>query len=642
LTGRIEVAASNVSAKWFSDLVALPGPTWTVSLLALVGTWDRGPMTFSLITGASIDIGEGRAAAVNIAARGDQDGMRIEALRATEADSTVINATGRLPFTLSPGGGQVFRIEPNGALLLEAEVAPNSAFWQKLAAVSGIELQEPQASAHLTGTWRQPEGNASLRAARIAIDSKRVTRPLPAIESLDIEIVGDRRGVTLQRCSIKVEGQSVRAEGRLPVPEGQWDELFKHPLATARQGADLRLEVPDAEVAVFTRFLPAVLAPKGRLQADVQYKDGGLEGFLRLRDAASRPLGPLGVLQEISADIAMSGRKFALRGVTAKSGGQPVTLNGIVELRDGAAPRFDLALRGENLPFVRQTGLLIRGDLDLKLQTPENGEPRLSGNVNLRDSLFLSDVRAFLPKGGASAARRPPYFAIETPPVNSWALAVDLGGEEFIRIRTPVFTGVASARFRLGGTLGEPRAIGEIAINHGNVRMPFATFAVTQGSVRLTESDPYEPAVYLRGTGRRYGYDLTMEVEGTASQPIVVFTSSPPLDSEQVVLMVMTGAPPSSEITNSATQRAASIGLFLGKSLLGSIGADGNDADRLSFESGEKISRQGKETYDIEYKLSDRWSLTAEYNEYDEKNAGVKWRIFGGKKAEEAKDNARK
>ena len=132
----------------------------------------------------------------------------------------------------------------------------------------------------------------------------------------------------------------MRAEGRLPVPEGQWDELFKEPLAAARRGADLRIEVPDAEVAVFTRFLPAVLAPKGRLQADVQYRNGGLEGFLRLRDAASRPLGPLGVLQEVSADIAMSGRKFALRGVTAKSGGQPVTLSGTVELPESGAPAF--------------------------------------------------------------------------------------------------------------------------------------------------------------------------------------------------------------------------------------------------------------------------------------------------------------
>ena len=174
--------------------------------------------------------------------------------------------------------------------------------------------------------------------------------------------------------------------------------------------------------------------------------------------------------------------------------------------------------------------------------------------------------------------------------------------------------------------------------------MPFASFAVSQGSVRLTEADPYEPTVYLRGAARRYGYDLTMEIDGNASQPNVMFTSSPPLDSEQVLLMVMTGAVPSNEITKSATQRVANIGLFLSQSLLSSLGSDAGEADRLTFSSGEKISRQGKETYDIEYKLSDRWTVTGEYNEFDEYNAGVKWRVFPRAKEKEAagRENAKK
>src|SRR6185369_3221534 len=149
--------------------------------------------------------------------------------------------------------------------------------------------------------------------------------------------------------------------------------------------------------------------------------------------------------------------------------------------------------------------------------------------------------------------------------------------DQFIRLRTPVFTGLASAHFHLGGTLGEPRAIGEVTIDEGHVRMPFASFDVKQGSVRLTEADPFEPTIYLRGTGRRYGYDLTMEIDGTAAQPNVTFTSSPPLDTDQVLLMVMTGAAPTNGVS-SATQRVANIGVFLGSSLLSSLGSDAADA----------------------------------------------------------------
>ncbi|MFA5266032.1 MAG: translocation/assembly module TamB domain-containing protein, partial [Opitutaceae bacterium] len=327
---------------------------------------------------------------------------------------------------------------------------------------------------------------------------------------------------------------------------------------------------------------------------------------------------------------------------TAKAGGQPVTLSGTIQFPAEAAPRYDVALRGENLPFIRQTGLLVRGDLDLKLRTPNTGPTAISGTVRLRDSLFLSDVRTFLPGGTKAAARSPPYFEVTTPPFDAWTLGVDVSGGRFMRLRTPVFNGVASARFRLGGTLGDPSAVGEVVIDEGQVLMPFASFMVKQGSVRITEDNPHALALFLRGTGRRIGYDLTIEISGTTEEPSIVFTSSPALDSEQLLLMVMTGAAPSNVITYSKTRRFARLGTYLGQSLLGSFGGDASGADRLSIATGDKVSRQGRETYDIEYKLSERWKWVGEYDEFDETNIGLKWRFYPGKREPEAPSDASK
>jgi translocation and assembly module TamB len=361
-----------------------------------------------------------------------------------------------------------------------------------------------------------------------------------------------------------------------------------------------------------------------------------MEGFLHLRDAASRPLGPLGVLQEIDADLRLTGRSVELRSVTAKAGGQPVTLSGTIQFPPDAAPRYDVALRGGNLPFIRQTGLLVRGDLDLKLRTPAAGPTAISGTVRLRDSLFLSDVRAFLPGGTKGGALQPPYFAVEIPPFDAWTLGVDVSGARFMRLRTPVFTGVASARFRLSGTLGEPRAIGEVVIDEGQVLMPFASFTVKQGTVRITEENPHELTLFLRATGRREGYELAMEITGTAGAPSIVFTSSPALDSDQLLMMVMTGAAPGNGIAYSSTQRFARLGTYLGQSLLDSFGSDATSADRLIITSGETISQQGRETYGVEYKLADRWKLVGEYDEFDDYNVGLKWRLYPGKHLPEA------
>ncbi len=640
-SGRIELAARSIPSEWLEDFVAAKGPDWKLNLLAFSGSWDHGPVTFALTLGAEIDLGDGRKAALNAAGRGDEAGIEIEALRAAEGGTTVFNATGRVPATFHPGSSRLLRIDSRGPIALDASAVPHAGFWSKLAEATGVGLQEPQAVVRVAGSWERPEGEISLKATRIVMDPGRVKRPLPEIGDLDVQLSAKRSTIDLNTFALEVEGQPVRAHGQLPVPEGGWARLLREPLTALRRNASLELEVPEAEVSVFARFLPAMLAPQGRIQAALTYKQGQLGGQFQLRDAASRPLGPLGVLQEINADVGLEGRTLNLHSVRARSGGQPVSLTGKVEVPESGEPRFDLVLAGKNLPFVRQAGLLLRGDLNLKLQSPpQPGPPRITGNVRLRDSLFLQDVRAFLPRGGGGPTKRPPYFSVETPPLDAWNLAVDVSGEEFMRLRTPVFNGVASAHFRLGGTLGDPRAIGEVTIDEGVIRMPFASFEVTQGAVRLTEANAVEPVIYLRGAARRFGYDLSVEIEGKASAPNMEFRSSPALDSEEVLLMVMTGAVPSEEVTYSGTERVARIGAFLGQSILSSLGADSGSADRLSIASGEKISRQGKETYEIEYKLSDRWTAIGEYNEFDEYNAGLKWRIYPRQKDPGRDDSA--
>jgi translocation and assembly module TamB len=100
------------------------------------------------------------------------------------------------------------------------------------------------------------------------------------------------------------------------------------------------------------------------------------------------------------------------------------------------------------------------------------------------------------------------------------------------------------------------------------------------------------------------------------------------------LLMVMTGQPPATQSTATTAnplasangQRLALLGAYLGRGLFADLGLGGED--RLEISSGEQISDQGRETYEFEYKLDDRWSLTGEYDRFDSYNAGVKWRVY--------------
>lgn len=631
--GQFNTAIKNLSSVALADLVELSGPAWSITNLAAQGSWDHGPLSFTATAEASVALSSSQSANLSLAIQGDAKGIELTALQVLEGTETALRANGHLPVLLHPAGPSHFTLLPDATLTLTARTEPTAHFWTQLQALTGIEIVAPQFTAQLEGTWAKPRGTATLRATRLAVDSARIDTRMPDLETIELNLSGDSGGFVLDHFSASLDGQAVRASGRLPLGTGAWAKLQKTPLALLTQSAELHLEIPDANMAALARHLPDYLAPQGRLKLDLTLKPGGdFNGSLQLRDAASRPIGVLGALQDINADLLVAGRTLTLRDVNARAGGQPVTLAGTVEIPAKGQPRLDLALKGTNLPLVRQLGLLLRGDLDLRLTTPASGQTQIGGTVRLHDSLFLADVRDLLPSGERGAAGRAPYFSVEPAPFNRWRLDVAIDGDRFLRLRTALFTGVASAHFRLSGTLGNPLAIGEAVINEGNVLLPFAAFAVQQSSLRLTAENPYDLQLWLTGSTRRYGYDLRLELSGTLAAPVLSFSSNPALESKQVLLLVMAGQLPSNSGIISDRQRATRLGAYLGQSLLGSLGGDTTGGDRLRITTGERISQQGRETYAMEYRLDDRWSLVGEYDQFDDYNAGVKWRIFANER----------
>jgi translocation and assembly module TamB len=273
--------------------------------------------------------------------------------------------------------------------------------------------------------------------------------------------------------------------------------------------------------------------------------------------------------------------------------------------------------------------MLIRADMDLNVTNSGAAVAVVGGRVRLRDSFFLSDLRDLVPGGNvASPRRRPPYFSVEEQPWAGWRLNLNVEGDRFLRIRSPLFRGVASTTLKLEGTLKEPMALGEARINSGMITFPFGSLNVQQGFVTLTSDNPYRPNLLVNAEAQRLGYDIRMEATGPADQPVVLFSSTPPLSSEQILMMLTTGQVPQGMAGTSTQRRAQGLALFLGKNLLTEFGIGDGGEGRLSVQSGEHLTEAGKPTYDVEYQLSDRWSLLGEYDRFGQYNLGLKWRVY--------------
>ena len=626
--GTIQLSATAFDSAWLQDWFAVTGPHWVVHTLQVHGREVHGVLAFDTTMTGQIAM-DPRSAEFRLNATGAANGIQLKELTVVESNRELTRASGKLPIAWKLRPDIKLSLDENAPLELSAVTEPDSPLWSALSSYTGLKLTKPEAKIELKGTLRAPVGDAQLQVARFGLSGKQFKFSLPEFEKLTLALQLNRETVTLTKLSTQVDGQTLQASGKMPMDDEHWNQLLHHPADFDWNTATAHVEIPDADLAVLSKHLPNLIAPKGRLRARVDLAAGGkLSGELHLIDATARPLPPFSTLQEINADLTLADRTLTVQKLTAKLGSEPVVVDGSVTLVPGEAPRLSLGLKGTNLPLVRNTSLLIRNDVDLHAITDTKGITRVSGTITLRDCLVLANLSALLPTGQRGVTRQPPYFSVDVEPFRTWPLAVEVRGQQAIHIRTTVFNGTASARFQLGGTLGEPRAVGELTVNDGQVLFPFATFTVQTGTLRLRESDPFHAAVNVTATSQRHDYQLRLEATGQLPTPNLVLSSTPALEAEDVLLMVMTGQPPANDATttSSAGQRLAVLGAYLGKGIFDDLGYGGDN--RLEISTGEQVSLQGRETYDFEYKLSKRWSLTGEYDRFDSYNAGLKWRVY--------------
>lgn len=651
--GQIQLSLKELSTLPFATFLQTNIPGTHIEKLIASADWSNSPARVALktsFTQATSSTGAPLAATANMSSQasalpsipgsfaaqvqmeGDENGLVISNLGVFAQTSAVLVVHGSLPLTFNPGNTNSF-INPilHQACDLTAQAQPHAFFWEQLARWTGLEITQPNLRARLSGTWDEPLGQVALHAQSLHFLTGSTN--LPVFKNLAFNLDISQQQARLTEGQVLVQGQRVQLTGQLPLDEDSWTGLLKkQPPDWTR--ASLQLKIPAADLAAFEPLVPNVLAPQGTLTADIALKPGGkLDGEMEVAGARTHPLGNFGSIRDINVHLRFDERALKLESATASLSGAPLLLAGEVDLRGtdwlhGVIPPFHFTMRGSNVPLAREPEFIVRSDLDLAVDKTNDAPAVISGTAHLRDSYYLSDLRLLAPGNVATADRRPPYFSIDEPAVAGWRLAVNVQGERFLKVRTTLFNGQISAALKLAGTLEDPTALGDLKIDSGTVRFPFASLDVQQGLVTLTSQDPYHPQISLTAASKQYGYDIHMTVSGPADTPIIQFTSTPPLSSEQILLMVTAGQLPQGTFNLTSQQRAETLALFLGRDLLAKLGIGDQGQQRLILHSGEEISEQGKPTYRVEYKLSDRWSLVGEYDRFGDFNAGFKWRVY--------------
>jgi translocation and assembly module TamB len=634
--GTFESDAHGLDARLLKDFIPQADAEARVNRFSLSGGWTNGPIAFQLAADASLKTMEKLPFSAHAKLTGGAQGIAIDQLSVSSATQAVCSAEGSLPIFCDPTRqDSMIQIDSDAPLKLRVSTDPDSILWQKIGAATGLKLQEPNLAADLDGTWAAPRGQVTLQAQRIELAERE--HPLPAVENLDFLAVMDRATAQVSKCNFQIEKQPVSFTGEIPLGESFWSGL-RHQQRHLPDWRDAtgHLKMQNAQFAAFTSFLPQILSPEGAANVDISLEHGGnFRGEFSVTNARTRPLESLGPVRNIQALAHLDGQTVRLEEASAEIGGQRVLVDGSVELneqilRTNGVPPFGLHLTGTNVPLARNPSVLLRADLNLAATNSGSEVPVISGTVKLRNSLFLADLQSLVPEGTASPRQRPPYFSLEIEPWANWNLKVNVQGTGFLRVQTPLFQGKVSTVLNLVGTLESPLVLGQVQIDSGSsIVFPFSSLDVKQGFISLTSENPYRPTLYVDAEARRFGYEVKMEATGPVESPVVQFSSIPSLSSEEIVLMLSAGQiPVGLGVTTTMQQRAEGLGVFVGKNLLSDLGFGGNGQDRLTIRSGEYISESGKPTYDVEYKLTDRWSVIGSYDRFDQYDLDLKWKIY--------------
>jgi translocation and assembly module TamB len=625
----IRAAAQALPLNDFSEFLARPIPgDITISRLAADASWSNGPIAFALEVEAATLAPDGKPITVKGKAQGAPAGVRIESLTLSGQSSEIIHTAGFAPLIVVPSAGKnALQFAPGQSFDLNVTVETNRVFWSRVAELTSVRIEEPDIRLHLGG---MPESlNGTLRAsfATAAWERKIGSLVPPRMEAIEIDAELNKGAARLKKAEFQIEGQTVRIDASLPIDTDFRLGLTKRPEPPNWRDGEARIRLSNAQVAPFQRYLPATLRPQGSMDANLKWRaGGGLDGFVKLRDAATLPLPAIGPVRDIAAHVEFGGREATLKSFSGALGDEPVFVAGRIALPQDGLPRFEFSLRGTNVSLVRQPGTIVRSDLDLLISLT-NGTPLLSGTATLRDSAFLQDLRVLRGKVRQSE-RRYPFFQIDDPALSAWRLDLRVKGDQFLKTRTPWFRGVASADFHLGGTLGNPVAPGFVRVDSGVAQFPFGFLDVSSGRATVELAAPHQMKLNVAASGSAFDYSITMKVEGSLEEPRVIFSSSPPLNSQQILLMLTAGQIPRDDIHLTSQQKAARIAVYLGKDLLARLGAEPDQADRLTIRSGENVTDQGRLSYSLEYRLTDRWSAVGEYDRFSAVNAGLKWRIY--------------
>ncbi len=490
--------------------------------------------------------------------------------------------------------------------------------------------------ADLAGTWHALTGELTLAAEDVALGSEFGARTADLSAALEL---GDH--VRVREAVLSAPSGTLRLAGTLgatpDVPAWLADRwlLLEAPLAL-----ELQLDLADVSWAAgLSRDVRRIAGQvAGRLTLTGNVLRPRLAGALELRAGELRLASLAFPLRALEADLRFEGETVQVERLVGEVGGAPLRAHGTLE-PFGPHPRLDLVVQGERLLLARDANLLVRADADVVVKGTAS-LLSLRGELVLAEGRYrgeISPLEELLKVGKRPPAARPSRFTLwPEEPLASAELDLRIRAGEGEKRAFEYSTNLMSASLRpdvwLRGTGAYPVLEGQVYVDQASLILPSGVLELSSGLLTFRREAPLVPDLALTAQMRAQGHLVRLTATGTLQELEVSLSSSPPLASDDLWVLVVTGQMPVERWEDNSSQAMEELALFLARdTLVRWFEDEPSDTEglleRFEIDVGTKTSQSGQPTGRVLFYLRPRdlrsgraTYLSAEMDEYDRVN----------------------
>jgi autotransporter translocation and assembly factor TamB len=557
--------------------------------------------------------------------------LSIESLTAHSSVGDVLQARGEVPLDTEVAGG----LAPGPvAIEVEAEVEDPRALAERLG-LPPLEARHLTAGAHLAGSWDRLIGDATVRLSEFVLPGQ---ASLLGPCKLEVRMLAQEDAVALERAEFAFAQGRATGSGTLGRP---LDLLaIRDDLDTWLGGAlsaEVQLDLPDfGGLERLIGIRRASGSVSGTLSLAGTARSPQATGRVTWRDGELRPTIDSPPVRSISADLKIVDGLVRIERASGELGGAPLSLEGTFDPRR-ADPELDIRVRGQNVLLQRSERARLRADADLTLRGPISA-PLIGGDLILTEGRFYGDIRPLdellkvgRGSGGTGGGTTRVSFWRD-PPLSDARFDVRVRAANAFVVDTNLMEARLRPDCRLSGTGEAPTLSGPVYVEDATLILPSGKMFLQQGVLEFLPKVPFRPEIGLTWRQQSQGYDIRASVTGTLDEFEIALSSTPPLPSDDLYVLVFTGQPPQDRWQDRSTQAMQSVALFLARDQLVRWLARDPDAaesllERFEVEVGARTSLSGQPTGRVLFYLKPRSArsgratyLSAEVDRYDRVN----------------------